>query len=106
MEQFIEKHKGKLHPSVSRKTHFLVIGETLEDGRKAEEGMKFKKSVQFGTTIYREREFERFCKQRLRNPDFVLGRCKEKILGIDHTVGGEEVEDLIKDVKDISDVLA
>ena len=62
MEQFVEKHKGKLHPSVSRKTHFLVIGETLEDGRKAEEGMKYKKSIQFGTTIYREKEFERFCK--------------------------------------------
>ena len=68
--------------------------------------MKHKKSVQFGTTIYREKEFERFCKKRLRNPDFVLGRTKEKILGIDHTVGEEGVDDLLNGVKDISDVLS
>ena len=62
MEVFIQKNKGKLHMSVSRKTHFLVLGEMLEDGRKAEEGMKYKKAVQFGTPIYREKEFERFCR--------------------------------------------
>ena len=45
MEQFIEKCKGKLHFSISKKTHFLVIGHILEDGRTPEEGMKFKKSV-------------------------------------------------------------
>jgi hypothetical protein len=71
---------------ISKKTHFLVMGETLEDGRRGEEGMKFKKATSFGTTIYREAEFERFCKQRLRNPDFVLGRSKEKILGVNHVV--------------------
>lgn len=57
MEEFIEKHKGKVHMAISKKTHFLVIGETLEDGRKGEEGMKFKKATSFGTTIYREMEF-------------------------------------------------
>lgn len=81
MEAFIEKHKGKLHMSISRKTHFLVLGHILEDGRGPEEGMKFKKSLMFGTTIYREKEFEIFCKKRLRNTQFVLGRTKEEIVG-------------------------
>lgn len=62
MEQFIEKCKGKMHFSVSRKTHFLVLGNILEDGRQAEEGYKYKTATKFGTTIYREAEFERFCK--------------------------------------------
>ena len=62
LEQFIEKCKGKLLNSVSRNTHFLVLGNILEDGRQAEEGFKYKQATKFGTTIYREKEFERFCK--------------------------------------------
>ena len=83
MEAFITKHKGKMMGSVPRNTHFLILGHILEDGRKPEEGMKFKRSLQCGTTIYKEKEFEAFCSKRLRNKDFKLGRTKETILGVE-----------------------
>ena len=68
MEEFVEKLKGKLMPTVSRRTNFLVLGHILEDGRQPEEGQKYKKAKAFGcTTIYSEDEFEQFCKRRLRN---------------------------------------
>jgi hypothetical protein len=44
MEDFIEKQHGKLMPGISKKTHFLVLGHILEDGRAPEEGMKYKRS--------------------------------------------------------------
>jgi len=44
LEEFIDKCKGKMHYSVSKKTHFLVLGHILEDGRGPEEGMKYKKA--------------------------------------------------------------
>ena len=92
MEEFIEKLKGKLMPTVSRKTHFLVLGHILEDGRGPEEGQKFKKAKAFGcVTIYGEEEFEQFCKRRLGNKEFVLGGAKEKFVGV------ETVENFIAD---------
>ena len=103
LEEFIDKCKGKIHYSVSKKTHFLVLGHILEDGRQPEEGMKYKKAAQFGTTIYREAEFERFCKKRLRNPDFILGRTKELILGDANAVNDEPAENEVDKINDISD---
>lgn len=40
----------------------------------------------------------------MRNPDFVLGRSKEKILGVDHVVEDPDADmDDTGDVNDISD---
>ena len=33
LEEFIKKNRGKIMGTVSRNTHFLVIGHILEDGR-------------------------------------------------------------------------
>ena len=45
LEQFILGKNGKLVTQVAKTTHFLVIGEMLEDGRKAEEGSKFRRAT-------------------------------------------------------------
>lgn len=63
--------------------------------------MKFKRSLQLGTTIYREKEFEEFCQKRLRNKDFRLGRTRETILGVE--VGEGEGGNPTDGVIDISD---
>jgi hypothetical protein len=44
MEDFIELYRGKLHPSINKKTDFLITGYVLEDGRKLEEGKKYLKA--------------------------------------------------------------
>ena len=33
MEDFIKKNKGKLQNSISKNTHYLILGDILEDGR-------------------------------------------------------------------------
>ena len=105
IEQFIDKHKGKLMPTVSRKTHFLILGHILEDGRKPQEGQKYKKAKAFGeTTIYSEEEFEQFCRRRLRNPEFLLGGAREKYLGVEVEEDEEEASKAEKEIENLADV--
>lgn len=56
----------------------------------------------FGTTIYREKEFENFCKKRLRNTQFVLGRTKEEIVGCElATDPGQSEVDKVEDITEL-----
>ena len=74
--------------AVSRKTNYLIIGYLLDDNRQVTEGNKYKKSIELGTVkIMKEKEFELFCRKRLGNPNFILGRKKVK----DSTANAEDI---------------
>ena len=45
LEDYVKGMGGKVTGSVSGKTNYLVVGTILEDGRKVEEGSKFKKAA-------------------------------------------------------------
>ncbi|CAK60343.1 unnamed protein product (macronuclear) [Paramecium tetraurelia] len=55
-EQFLKNNGAKVTGSVSGKTNYLIVGDKLEDGRKGEEGNKFKEATKKGTKIIRENE--------------------------------------------------
>ena len=74
LEQFIKKNGGRLQSGVSAKTDYLIVGKILDDNREVTAGAKYQKAISFGKKIMTEKEFELFCRQRFRNPDFLLGR--------------------------------
>ncbi|CAD8132510.1 unnamed protein product [Paramecium pentaurelia] len=53
-EQFLKNNGAKVPSSVSGKTNYLIVGDKLEDGRKGEEGNKFKEATKRGIKIIRE----------------------------------------------------
>ena len=56
-----------------------------------------------------EKEFEYFCKNRFKNPDFLLGRQRHKDpteASIDHFLNGGDVKSDIDGISDISDILS
>ncbi|CAD8143182.1 unnamed protein product [Paramecium octaurelia] len=55
-EQFLKNNGAKVTGNISGKTNFLIVGDKLEDGRKGEEGNKFKNATKKGTKIIRENE--------------------------------------------------
>ena len=73
MEALITTNKGQLHPTITKRTDFLVTGEFLEDGRKTTIGKKYLKAQSLGTPIFAEEDFQRFLKGRFRNPEYLLG---------------------------------
>mmetsp|Transcript_23493 Transcript_23493/g.31490 ORF Transcript_23493/g.31490 Transcript_23493/m.31490 type:complete len:88 (+) Transcript_23493:302-565(+) len=55
-----------------------------------------------------EKEFELFCKDRFRNPDFILGRDRKKDpteQSVDHFLNTEKKKTPVDAVNDISDLL-
>ena len=80
LEKFIKTNGGHLQTGVSTKTNYLIVGHILDDNRPVTDGAKYKKAVALGKKIMTEKEFELFCKQRFRNPDFRLGRDRAKDL--------------------------
>jgi len=56
------------------KVNYLIAGKILDDGRPVMDSMKYKKALTFKKKIMTEKEFELFCRHKMRNPDFVLGR--------------------------------
>ncbi|CAB1111626.1 unnamed protein product [Ectocarpus sp. CCAP 1310/34] len=53
-EDLIKQYGGKVTGAVSSRTHFLVLGTVLDDGRPPEEGSKYKKAMVMKTTIIDE----------------------------------------------------
>ena len=78
LEEFIKKSGGRLLGSVGAKTNILIVGKLLEDGRPVTEGGKFKKAMQLGKKVITEKEFELWCRRRFDDPDFTLGRRRNK----------------------------
>ncbi|CAD8135885.1 unnamed protein product [Paramecium octaurelia] len=56
LEQFLKNNGAKVTGSISGKTSYLIVADKLEDGRKGEEGNKFKDATKRGTKIIRESE--------------------------------------------------
>lgn len=56
LEEFLKNNGAKVTNSISGKTSYLIVADKLEDGRKGEEGNKFKKATQKGTKIIREND--------------------------------------------------
>lgn len=78
LEKFIKSNGGRLVAGVSAKTDYLIVGKLLDDNRPVTEGGKYQRATILGKKIMTEKEFELFCRQRLRNPDFLLGRNRKK----------------------------
>ncbi|CAD8077029.1 unnamed protein product [Paramecium sonneborni] len=53
-EQFLKNNGAKVTGSISGKTNYLIVGDKLEDGRKGEEGNKYKEAIKRGTKIIKE----------------------------------------------------
>ncbi|CAD8054768.1 unnamed protein product [Paramecium sonneborni] len=53
-EQFLKNNGAKVTGSVSGKTNYLIVADKLEDGRKGEEGNKYKEAKKRGTKIIKE----------------------------------------------------
>lgn len=86
IESVIQEHQGKVHLTIHTKTNYLITGSVLEDGRKIQDGKKYRKARQLGTTILSERDFEQFLKKRLQDDAFTLGN---RVVG--------DNEDIVKD---------
>ena len=111
LEQFIKKNGGRLQSGVSTKSDYLVVGKLLDDNRAVTEGAKYQKAVAFGKKIMTEKEFELFCRQRFRNPDFLLGRQRtkdptEESFDYYANAGKDNKGDELDGVDDISEILA
>jgi hypothetical protein len=64
--------------SMTQKVHYLVAGKLLDDNRPVTESMKYKKAIGMKKKIMTEKEFELFCRHKMKNPNFVLGRKSKK----------------------------
>ncbi|CBN77287.1 conserved unknown protein [Ectocarpus siliculosus] len=53
-EDLIKQYGGKVTGAVSSRTHFLVLGTVLDDGRPPEEGSKYKRAMVMKTRIIDE----------------------------------------------------
>lgn len=69
-----------------KNTNYLVSGHILEDGREPYEGKKYQYAIKLKKTIMNETDFEKFCKIKFQNPDFLLGRKRKK----DGTIESED----------------
>jgi len=59
LEELIEQLGGQKMSGVSSRTHYLVVGYKLEDGRQVTQGSKYANAKKHGTTILTELEFEK-----------------------------------------------
>jgi NAD-dependent DNA ligase len=50
--------------SVSGRTSVLVVGRVLEDGKKPEQGMKYRTALEKGVRIVLEEELDGFLKEK------------------------------------------
>lgn len=57
VENFILENGGKISAAVSGRTHFLVVGTGLEDGRLVSEGSKYRTAVEKNVKILTEEDF-------------------------------------------------
>lgn len=55
LEEIIETLGGQKMSGVSSRTHYLIIGYKLEDGRQVTQGSKYAKAKKFGTPILTEK---------------------------------------------------
>lgn len=67
---------------VSSRTHYLVVGYKLEDGRDVTQGSKYAKAIQNKTPIVNEVEFEKLVRKRSGNEDFTLSARKSLMADI------------------------
>ncbi len=84
------------------------MGHILDDGRQPEEGKKYQMAVKLGKKVMNEGEFEKYCKIKFQNPDFLLGRKTKKDATAgseDHFITGDNHEDKVGDLMDISDII-
>ena len=58
--------------SVSSRTHYLIVGYKLEDGRNVTQGSKYSNAMKNKTPILNEKQFEDLIKERSGNPEFTL----------------------------------
>ncbi|CDW82869.1 brct domain containing protein [Stylonychia lemnae] len=108
LEEFIKKNGGRLVTQVTTKCDYLIIGKLLDDGRKVQEGNKYRNADRLKKKIMTEKEFEQFCRIRFQNPDFLLGRKKKKDTtnaAEDHFVANDVKTDELIEITDISQLL-
>ena len=108
LEKFIKKNGGKLVAGVSSKTDYLIVGKLLDDNRPVTEGGKYLRAIELKKKIMTEKEFELFCRQRFKNPDFILGRQRNKDPtegSVDHFINAGKKKSEIDGIGDISDLL-
>ena len=72
LERFITQNGGRIVAGVSAKTDYLVTGKVLEDQRPVTAGGKYQRAVKLKKKIMTEKEFELFCRERFRDPNFSL----------------------------------
>jgi BRCT domain type II-containing protein len=72
LEELIEQLGGQKMSGVSSRTHYLIVGYKLEDGRAVTQGSKYANAKKHGTTILTEKQFEDLLKEKSGNPDFTL----------------------------------
>jgi hypothetical protein len=66
---------------VSSRTHYLIIGYKLEDGRSVTQGSKYANAKKHGTPILTEKQFEDLVKEKSGNPEFTLSIRKSLVAG-------------------------
>jgi replication factor C subunit 1 len=76
LEELIGNLGGQVMSGVSSKTHYLIVGYKLEDGRDVTQGSKYAKAKKIGMPILREKEFEDLVRTKSGNPDFTLSARK------------------------------
>ena len=81
LEELIEQLGGQKMSGVSSRTHYLIIGYKLEDGRQVTQGSKYANAKKHGTTILTELEFEKLIQEKSGNPEFTLSIRKSLVGG-------------------------
>ncbi len=81
LEELIEQLGGQKMSGVSSKTHYLIVGYKLEDGRAVTQGSKYANAKKHGTTILTEKEFEKLIQEKSGNPEFTLSIRKSLVAG-------------------------
>ena len=81
LEEVIETLGGQKMSAVSSRTHYLIIGYKLEDGRAVTQGSKYAAAKKNGTPILTEKEFEQLIRDRTGNPEYTLSARKSLVGG-------------------------
>ena len=81
LEELIETLGGQKMSAVSSRTHYLVVGYKLEDGRAVTQGSKYAAAKKNGTPILNEKEFEKMIRERSGNNEFTLSARKSLVGG-------------------------
>lgn len=71
IEAFIVKHGGSYTSAINSKTNYLLCGRVLEDGRKVEDGNKYKAAKQKGVSVLTEEMFRNMV-SALSSPEVLL----------------------------------